>query len=205
MSRWQYELFYGRAERAEDLPWHLPDPPGLLREVLAHRGGRRARALDLGCGAGFHAIHLAQAGYEVTAIDFMPQAVDMAAKEAARAGVDLEILQADVLSWASAHAFDLILDSGCLHSLARRDRGQYRDNLLGWLADEGDFVLVHFEKRHALDWRPVGPRRFEEPAITGLFDPPLHRRGHTVETMATPLPIGPRVQLGTYWFSRSPG
>lgn len=52
--------------------------------------------LVAGCGAGREAIHLARAGYTVTAFDFAPAMVAEARDQAAAAGVRIECLQADM-------------------------------------------------------------------------------------------------------------
>jgi len=78
----------------------------------------------------------------------------------------------------------------------------YRAQVLSWLAPKGDFVLGHFDKRHALDWRPMGPRRRTPVQIESLFAPELRLRDRKTEEMAVPLPIGPIVRGTSYWFQR---
>ncbi|HLB00510.1 MAG TPA: methyltransferase domain-containing protein [Bacteroidota bacterium] len=59
-----------------------------LFEMLTRRFGIR-RALDAGCGTGFHSILLALSGVEVTAIDISPEMVRLAKENAARVGVTI--------------------------------------------------------------------------------------------------------------------
>ncbi len=60
-----------------------------------HAPGRRV--LDLGCGAGRHAIGLARLGFEVTGVDVSAQTLSRAAAAAAEAGVRVEFCRADLL------------------------------------------------------------------------------------------------------------
>src|SRR5438445_410049 len=95
----QQKLFaglYQRAERAEALPWHR-EAPALLRTVAERRSP--GRALDLGCGAGVHAVYLAQRGFFVVGVDFVPAALELARERARVAGVGLELHEADVLTY----------------------------------------------------------------------------------------------------------
>lgn len=67
------------------------------------------RALDLACGAGRNAIWLAERGWHVTAVDFSGAALEAARRLAARRGVDVEWVEADVRRWRPPErAFDLV-------------------------------------------------------------------------------------------------
>jgi len=76
---------------------------------------------------------------------------------------------------------------------------------LSWLKPGGDYVLVHLGRRHALDWRPVGPRRRSHDEILELFGPALEEVEHRSVIQPLPLPIGPTVQLNSYWLRRAAG
>ena len=66
-------------------------------------------ALDLACGAGRNAVWLAQGGWRVTAVDFSSVALAMARDLAARSGVNVEWIEADVVTWTPpARAYDLV-------------------------------------------------------------------------------------------------
>ena len=67
------------------------------------------RALDVACGAGRNAVWLAQRGWRVTAVDFSDDALAMARDLAAAGGVEVEWIEADVVTWAPpARAYDLV-------------------------------------------------------------------------------------------------
>jgi len=74
---------------------------------------------------------------------------------------------------------------------------------VSWLAPGGDFVLGHWARRHALDWRPMGPRRRTRRELVDLFAPELHEHAHHEELMTgIPLPFGPTVLGLGIWFKR---
>ncbi len=62
---------------------------GRVNAVLASvvDGFTPGRALDLGCGEGGDAVHLARAGWQVTAVDVSPTALARTTEHAAEAGV----------------------------------------------------------------------------------------------------------------------
>lgn len=202
MGRKVMGRFYARAEgRPERLPWHRETPEPILARAVAARGGR-GRALDLGCGSGQFSAWMAQQGLAVTGIDLFPEAIAMARATAAARGVSVDLACADLFTFAPAEPFDLVLDSGCLHALVGGDVDAYRAQLRRWLAPGGSFVLGHWGKRHALDWRPIGPTRRSDAAIERMFERDFVLRDKDVADFAAPLPFGPVVRGVGYWFER---
>lgn len=197
------QKIYQQAKSPKDLPWYRPEPPEMLQRLVKERGARRGRALDLGCGAGANSIYLAKHGYDVTGVDYLPEAIKMAQAAAREDGATPKLVQADLLTWESDGMFDLVLDSGCLHSLSAGERPAYKKRLLGWLGHAADYLLIHFSKRHPLDWRPIGPRRRKRAQIVDEFHPELLLRIYAEDIHRTPFPIGPKVLISTYWFRRS--
>jgi len=93
VGRWAYDLMYRFGA-----PWEGADRVELRRLVqdgrcapatLRRPGAPAARAIDLGCGAGGVALELADAGFEVTGVDFSPVALRKA-REAAEQGVEAD-------------------------------------------------------------------------------------------------------------------
>jgi SAM-dependent methyltransferase len=187
---------YAKASRPEDLVWHAEEPQRLLVEAVAaaHARGGRPRALDLGCGAGVHSAYLAGEGFDVTGIDLIPRAIELARLHARSLGVAVDFVEADLLAWSSERPFDLVLDSGCLHSLIAGSLRRYKEKVLSLLAPGGEYVLCHWGKRHALDWRPVGPRRRTATELGALFAPELSVVACNEELITdVPLPFGPSI------------
>jgi histidinol-phosphate/aromatic aminotransferase/cobyric acid decarboxylase-like protein/ubiquinone/menaquinone biosynthesis C-methylase UbiE len=56
------------------------------------------RVADIGCGNGRHAVALAQAGFDVTAIDISPSALRQAARRARSASVSVRLIQHDLIA-----------------------------------------------------------------------------------------------------------
>ena len=193
-----FTTLYRRAQTPASLPWHREEPPALLRAIADQRGS--GQALDLGCGEGVNAVYLAERGFSVVGVDFVAAALELARGRAQAAGVALELHESDVLDFHPSTPMDLILDSGCLHHVPPAKVTAYRERIRQWLHPGGDFLLVHFLKRHALDWRPADPRRVRREEILRWFDfLRLEDYDETVYDVA--FPVG-RSVAGIFWFRR---
>jgi SAM-dependent methyltransferase len=95
------------------------------------------------CGAGRNALRLAEAGFDVEAVDISQAALDMASAEAHRRGLDLTFRQADLdhLELPSA-AYDLIT------VIRYRNRSLW-PRLVEALAPDGWLVVEHHMKTTA--------------------------------------------------------
>jgi SAM-dependent methyltransferase len=191
---------YDWAKGWEDLPWSHAEPTLFLAEICRRR--KPGRALDIGCGAGTDSLFLAQQGWEVTSLDFMPKALDYTVKRATEAGVSVTPVEADITDWDPPHKYDLVLDHGLLHNMDPVRYAAYRDCVLRALADDGEFILLH--------WHPLyegqsngklGPTRADRSGIKRFFAPELQERFFAREEFEdlTSMVGGGMVQA-YYWF-----
>jgi SAM-dependent methyltransferase len=138
--------------------------------VLGELLGDRVTVLDAACGIGTQALGLAAAGYEVTATDISPRAVERCAREAAARGLTLRTAVAD-LRTLDAGRFDAVI---CM------------DNALPHLLTDADLALACAGLHRALvpgglllasirdyDADPTGdpPRAFADRVVTQVWEP----------------------------------
>ncbi len=86
------------------------------------------KALDLGCGTGDSSIYLAQHGWKVTGVDYVPRALEKARAKAAATNAPVDFVRADVTRLSQEGIgtnFGLIVDNGCLHNMSDGDRDAY--------------------------------------------------------------------------------
>ncbi len=121
-------------------------PTELLAEWLPHlpRGG----ALDVACGAGRNALYLAEAGYEVDAIDISSVALDRLRETAQARGVKITCIETDLESGELPdQRYDLIV-------MARYTQPSLIPRLIGLLRAGGHFLC---EEHLATDRDVSGP------------------------------------------------
>lgn len=168
-------------------PWDTGiSPPELLAFIDEHPPGR---AIDIGCGTGTNAITLAEAGWQVTGVDFAPHAVKVARRKVNKAGVEAEILERSITDLDGISGpFDLALDIGCFHSL-RDKKADYFAELERILVPGGYWLMYGFFRQDTgqpnpglaeadLDlvpasmtqlWRQDGTERGERPSAWFLY------------------------------------
>ncbi|MDQ7903054.1 class I SAM-dependent methyltransferase [Phytohabitans sp. ZYX-F-186] len=143
-ERIDFDAVYQETAGLGGPPWEIGGPQPALAAVL-DQGVKGPKVLDAGCGTGDLALALARRGYDVTAVDISPVAIEMARAKAAAEGlaVRFEVQDATRLSLPPA-PFDSVFDSGLLHSLQRRgdDEADAYLALLPGLAAPGATVFV---------------------------------------------------------------
>ncbi|MET9338513.1 class I SAM-dependent methyltransferase [Nonomuraea sp. NPDC003804] len=141
-STW-WDDFY--TDRSKPVPFFADKPDESLVSYLERGMLRPGRALDLGCGPGRNAIHLASLGFEVDAIDLSPTAVAWAEERARTAGADVRFHCGDAFTAdLRPGRYDLVYDSGCLHHLPPHRRVSYLNLLDRLLAPGGHLAITCF-------------------------------------------------------------
>jgi SAM-dependent methyltransferase len=135
-----WDRFY--ADRSRPVPFFARKPDENLVSYLDRGLIRPGRALDVGCGPGRNAVHLARAGFTVDAVDLSPEAISWASARAEEAGVDVHFRCGDAL--AVDGTYDLIYDSGCFHHLPPHRRISYLAMVSRTLAPGGHLALTCF-------------------------------------------------------------
>ncbi|MCG7523539.1 class I SAM-dependent methyltransferase [Streptomyces sp. OfavH-34-F] len=140
-----WDGFYG--DRSRPVPFFAAKPDENLAAHLDRGLVAPGRALDLGCGPGRNALHLAAHGFEVDAVDLSPVAVAWGEERAAEAGADIRFLCGDAFTLPAdvlSGPYDLVVDSGCFHHLPPHRRVSYLSLLDRVLAPGGHLALTAF-------------------------------------------------------------
>ena len=112
-STWYVDFF-------TELPnefWRRAVPPELTVEEIDFVEKRlglapRSRILDVPCGSGRHSLELARRGHRVTGVDLSAEAVGYARRAAADAGIDVELVHADMREIPQDNGFDAVVCLG---------------------------------------------------------------------------------------------
>ncbi len=160
--RADFESYY----REGDPPWDLGRPqPEIV--ALAAEGEIVGDVLDVGCGTGENALHLAALGRRVLGIDAAPTAIERARSKAAARGLPAAFQVADALDLAKLRRrFETVVDCGLFHTFEPELRRPYAHSLCEVLSPGGALHLLCFS-----DEEPPGPgpRRIAQYEIGDAF------------------------------------
>jgi SAM-dependent methyltransferase len=127
-------------------------------------------ALELGCGTGDTSIYLAKQGWQVTAVDFVPTALDKARTKAPVESVDVNFVHADVRHLRQAGItgpVQLIVDNGCLHNMNDDDRDAYVREVSAVAAPDARLLIVAFVPGGRFGVRGIDPTEMEPRFASG--------------------------------------
>jgi SAM-dependent methyltransferase len=178
-------------------PWVIGEPQPALVEL--EKGGLiRGKVLDVGCGTGEHTILLTRLGYDVLGIDFAPEAIEQARRNAEANGVEARFEVADAMNLPGEPRYDTIVDSALFHIFDDTDRPKYVASLHTACRPGGIVVVLALSDQG----RGFGPEVSGETIRDAFVDgwelealEPATYRGVVTEVHADSigLPIGTRV------------
>ncbi len=111
-------------------PWETGHPARELVRVMEEGLIPPGRVLEVGCGTGADAIFLSQCGFEVTAVDSSPMAIERARIRLEETDEPVRFLLADVFEFIQTEQpFDLVYDAGFYHFVREFELDRFLDLL----------------------------------------------------------------------------
>jgi SAM-dependent methyltransferase len=160
-----YELLY----RLELAPWERREVEESWRPMLEGPDALvPGRALDVGCGSGRDAVHLAKRGWQVTAVDFVEKALASAKQRAAQESVEVQWIRGEVAELARLGlepGYSLLYDFGCIHGLSDSARRGAAAGLTELAAPGATLLMLAFKSGR----RMVLPRGMDKEDILALL------------------------------------
>lgn len=114
---------------------------------------RRTRVLVPGCGSGHEVATLAELGFDVTAVDYAPAAIErvrerlrgLLQSQSGSRVARVEVVEADLLTYEPQERFEAIYEQTCLCALYPDHWRRYADQLFGWLQPGGKLFALFMQ------------------------------------------------------------
>ncbi|PJF22095.1 MAG: SAM-dependent methyltransferase [Phototrophicales bacterium] len=140
-----FEQLYTHAQKGDaSVPWALMQPnPDLVQWLDQHQiDGKNKRALVVGCGLGDDAHELAQRGFNTTAFDVSPTAIQWAKHRFPHANVDFQVhdLFKTPESWRGV--FDFVLEIRTIQSLPYTLAEQCMTQIASYVKPGGTLLVI---------------------------------------------------------------
>jgi 2-polyprenyl-3-methyl-5-hydroxy-6-metoxy-1,4-benzoquinol methylase len=147
-------------------PWDIGRPQAEF-VALADSGALRGEILDIGCGTGDNALHLASRGFRVWGMDFAPRAIKKAKEKARQGGLAVEFFIDDALDPRElTRTFDTVIDCGLFHTFRLEVQPSYVATLARLIRPGGRLFILCFSENQPGSF---GPRRITQAEIHTAF------------------------------------
>lgn len=143
--RTEWEQRYQTGATGWDRGTHSP----ALDAWLASGALTPCRLLIPGCGRGYEVAHLAQLGFDVTAVDIAPSAVQALRAMLAEAGLSAQVVETDIFHWQPDVPFDAIYEQTALCAIDPVMRSDYAERLWAWLKPGGKLYALFMQTGQA--------------------------------------------------------
>jgi SAM-dependent methyltransferase len=170
LGAWQRRLQWDLPYKAStETVWDTGHASTELKRMVETGQIKPCRTVEIGCGTGSDAIYLASRGFDVTAIDIAPTALNIAERKAEQAGARVNWLLADVLHPPQLEAFDFAYDRGCYHEVRQHAPQAYVAAVRRLTHDRSKILILAGNANNDTYWRFEGPPRVREQDIRSDF------------------------------------
>jgi len=140
-----FEALYKESEGdLEKIPWGDLKPNAYFEawSEKTHLKATRRKALVVGCGLGDDAVYLDDLGFDVTAFDISPTAIEWAKRLHADRNIQFEVADLFEPYRGWLNAFDFVLEIYTIQPLPLEIRSRVIDAIAGFVAPGGELVVV---------------------------------------------------------------
>ena len=190
-TRWYDELWSAGARGDVPLPWDRTAPhPFLAAWTDEHGDGGGRRAVVVGCGLGGDSEHLASRGWETTAFDISPAAVDAVRTRYPDSPVTYRV--GNLLEPGDLGAYDLVVEIYTVQALHPSLRAQAGAGVRALVAPGGTALVVQAPRADDEPYTPEPPWTLTRAEMEGVAG---DLRVESLEQVPTPDGSGRRWRM----------
>jgi len=133
---YDYDALYAQTKDA------LGEPTPILIEAFTALGSAPLEILDIGCGQGRDALHLARLGHTVTGVDLAPHGIEDLNHTAQQEALAITGVVADISTYTPPQQFDVLLFDRTLHMLDKTQQSAVLSRLIKYLRLDGQLLIA---------------------------------------------------------------
>ncbi len=181
------------------IPWDRGKVSPALNYWLDLKVLTPCRILVPGCGQGYEVIKLIKRGFNVTAVDIAPTAIDALNSQLTDEQLTAKVIHADLLNWYPEQPFDAIYEQTSICALDPDYWMDYIGRLHDWLVPNGLLYALFMQtnasggppyhcdvsvmrgmfKKHCWQWQTQAPQYVPHPAG-------FHELGYILQRIEAP-------------------
>jgi SAM-dependent methyltransferase len=168
-TRWFEELWSAAVRDEVDAPWDHTEPmPAVARHLTSTRPGEGRRAVVVGVGLGADAQATAAHGWETTAFDISPSAIELVTARYPDSPVDFRV--ADLLDLPDdlRGAFDLVVEVFTVQAMPPSVRERAGAGLRALLRPGGEMLVVQAVRADGAPYPEEPPWPLDEAEMRAL-------------------------------------
>ena len=116
----QREKNWNKRYLEQDYPWEEKIPSQELESLLKSYASHDSKILEVGCGLGTNALHMANLGYEITATDLSEESIRLAKARLTQTD-NPQFAQLDFINQKLENKYDIFFERGFLHSFFNQE------------------------------------------------------------------------------------
>lgn len=152
--------------KKNDIPWEDFEPSEVMVSLFQQYAPKGAKVFEIGCGLGINAMQLTSMGYQVTATDISPEAIQKTIELSKQHEMHFSAYTFDVKTDENPEEkFDIVFDKGCFHSFVS-DKGKihFAKKVFELLKPNGLWIDISGSADNADD--PLKVEKFGYPRIS---------------------------------------
>jgi SAM-dependent methyltransferase len=153
---------WGKYYQEEKTAWDLGEPSPPFVRLFKEGKLKKGKMAVPGCGKGHEVLFFAKENFEVTAIDFAKEALQIVQERLQKASLEAKLLQKDFLDLDREEdgRYDYILEQTCYCAIEPVKRGNYVRAAHRLLRPQGELIALFYDIDN-VDGPPFGTSRDE--------------------------------------------
>lgn len=151
------------------MPWVHENPDFNLVEIVENWPIKVCNVLEVGCGTGIDAIWLSQQGFQTTAFDLSPIAIEIARENAIKHKAEVDFQICDFVNdELKSNEYGLVFDRGVFHGIETEEERKKFAERISYVLEENGLWLSFIGSADGVKTNPGPPLRTAAEVVSAV-------------------------------------